>query len=117
MAAKLKGEVSFKALASTFTLVVDFNAICAIEEELDIKIDEIGDRLKGSGKTIRSVFRIGLAARHGALTDFEAGNLIQEIGVMKAAELLAEAMTASFPEAKNPASPRAPATAPETAGA
>jgi len=108
MANKLKGEVAFNACGSNFTLVMDFNALCEIDTDLGIGIDEIGAKLAGSAPTIRSVFRIGLAAKHGEMTDLEAGRLIGDIGPTKAAELLAEALQASFPEVAKPgADPRA----------
>ena len=111
MANKLKGEVPFEACGEPFVLVMDFNAICSIDTELGIGIEEIGNRLAGSAPTIRSVFRIGLAAKHGELTDLEAGRLIGDIGPSRAAELLAEALTAAFPEAaKAPENPPKPAT-------
>jgi len=114
MASKLKGEVAFTSFETPFTLVMDFNAICSIDSELGIGIDEIGEKLSGSAPTIRSVFRIGLAAKHGDMTDIEAGRIIGEIGPTRAAELLAEALTAAFPEAAkgtgNP--PKAPVRKP-----
>lgn len=99
MANKLKGEVAFTAFETSFTLVMDFNALCSIDSELGIGINEIGARLAGSPATIRSVFRIGLETKHGAMTDLEAGRIIGEVGPARASELLAQAMTAAFPEA------------------
>jgi len=108
MANKLKGEVPFTACGSDFVLVMDFNALCAIDTELDIGIDEIGAKLAGSAPTIRSVFRIGLAAKHGEMTDLEAGRLIGDMGPTRAAELLAEALKAAFPEVQTPGNGAAP---------
>lgn len=100
MANGLKGEVPFSACGSEWTLVMDFNAICSIDTELGIGIDTIGAKLSGSAPTIRSVFRIGLEAKHDKLTDIEAGRLIGDIGPAKAAQLIAEALQAAFPEVK-----------------
>lgn len=101
MANKLKGEVAFTAFDAPFTLVMDFNAICEIDADLGISIEELGTKLSGSVSTIRSVFRIGLGAKHGTMTDIEAGRIIGEIGPSRAAELLAEALKAAFPEVAN----------------
>ena len=99
MAATIKGEVGFKAAEQNWTLVFDFNALCTIEEDLEIDVADVGDRL-GSPTMIRSIFRIGLAAHHGAMSDLEAGRLIHDLGVNEAAQLIARAFKAAFPEAK-----------------
>lgn len=108
MANGLKGEVAFKACDEDWTLVLDFNALCAMETELGIDAGAMGERLSGSPATIRSVFRIGLAAKHGEMTDLEAGRLIGDMGVQKAAELLAKAIKLGFPEAAKSAGGKAP---------
>ena len=108
MANGLKGEVPFKACNADWTLVLDFNALCAMETELGITADMMGERLSGSAATIRSVFRIGLAAKHGDMTDLEAGRLIGDIGIKDAAELLAKALKLAFPDAAKSAGGNAP---------
>lgn len=96
MATKIKGEIAFDAAGSKWTLVYDFNALCTIEEELDVKVDEVGERLN-SPSMIRSIFRIGLAAHHGVMTDLEAGRLIHDMGAPAAAKVIGEAFQAAFP--------------------
>lgn len=98
MANAIKGEVGFSAAGQTWTLVYDFNALCTIENELAVDVASVGDRL-ASPSMIRSVFRIGLEARHGAISDVEAGNLIHDMGPDAAAEVIAKAFKAAFPEA------------------
>ncbi|AHE57431.1 hypothetical protein [Sphingomonas sanxanigenens] len=98
MPVQLKGEVAVNAGGDQFTLLLDFNALCAVETELGIDMMEIGENMR-SLPTIRSLFRIALEARHGKMTDLEAGNIIQKIGVVSASELLGKAVEASFPDA------------------
>lgn len=97
MANTIKGEVGFRAGATTFTLLYDFNALCQIEDALDVDIDQIGEHLKRINN-VRTVFRIGLAAAHGQMTDLEAGNLIHQVGVKTAFELVQRALKAAFPD-------------------
>lgn len=115
MATKIKGEVSFPAAGSTWTLVYDFNALCSIEDELEVKIDDVGERLS-SPSMIRSVFRIGLAAHHGVMTDLEAGRIIHDMGAAAAAQVIGEAFQAAFPPPAEPGSAEGKAPAPRKRG-
>lgn len=99
----IKGEVGFKVDGADFILVYDFNALCSIEQELEVDPTELGAKLS-SPTTIRTVFRIGLAAHHGAMSDLEAGRLIQGLGMQAAGETIAKAFKAAFPEADDGAS-------------
>lgn len=111
MANAIKGEVGFEAAGSKWTLVYDFNALCTIESELDVDVDDVGARLN-SPTMIRSVFRIGLEAHHGAMSDIEAGRLIHDMGAPAAAQVIAQAFQAAFPDA---AGESAEGNAPKTA--
>jgi len=113
MANGTKGEVAFNAAGGGFTLVYDFNALCTIETELGIDPDQLGT-ISGPSM-VRSVFRVGLDARHPGLTDMEAGRLIHDIGMEKAGELIATAFKAAFPDAK-PASAEGKAPRAKKAG-
>ena len=98
MANPLKGEVGFKAGSGDFVLVYDFNALCTLEEDLGVGVEEIGEKLN-SVSSLRTVFRAGLEAKHGRMTDIEAGNLIHQVGLTKAGDLVVKALKAAFPEA------------------
>jgi len=98
MATAIKGDVAFQAAGNNWTLVYDFNALCTIEEELEVGVAEIGEKLSSPGM-IRAVFRIGLAAHHGAMSDLEAGRLIHDMGATAAAQIIGKAFQAAFPEA------------------
>lgn len=98
MANAIKGEVGFRAAGADWKLLYDFNALCTIEQELEIDVEDIGAKLT-SPTTIRSVFRIGLEAHHGAMTDLEAGRLIHDMGAPEAAQVIGRAFQAAFPDA------------------
>jgi hypothetical protein len=97
MANPIKGEVACMVGEHEYILLYDFNALCTIEVDLGVDVEQLGERL-ASPTMIRSIFRIGLEARHGLMSDLEAGNLIHQLGVQPAAELIAKAFQASFPE-------------------
>jgi hypothetical protein len=96
MANAVKGEVSFKIEGQEFILLYDFNALCTIENDLGVDVAEVGDKL-ASPTMIRSIFRVGLEAKHGLMSDLEAGNMIHRLGVQPAAEIIAQAFQAAFP--------------------
>jgi hypothetical protein len=96
MANPLKGEVGFKVAGGDFVLAYDFNALCTLEEDLGVGVEEIGEKLN-SVSSLRTVFRAGLEAKHGRMTDIEAGRLIHEVGVVKAGEMVVKAIQAAFP--------------------
>jgi len=98
MANAIKGEIGFNAAGNDWTLVYDFNALCTIEQELEVDVADVGDKL-ASPTMIRSVFRIGLEAKHGAMSDLEAGRLIHDLGPPMAAELIGRGFQAAFPDA------------------
>lgn len=102
MANPVKGEVSFEVEAGVFTLVLDFNALCEIEKALGGALDVSGP------SAVRTVFHIGLKRRHKMTTLDQAGDLIGELGMLKAGELVNEAMAAAglTGEGEASASPR-----------
>ncbi|MCM2506064.1 hypothetical protein NDN16_20630 [Aureimonas altamirensis] len=100
MANRHKGEVSFTAGGENYTLVLDFNAICEIEDAFGVSASELGQVIGAKTGNFRTLFRIGLSRHHG-LNDIEAGDIINEIGADKASSIVAEAFKASFPDDKN----------------
>lgn len=114
MANGLKGELPIDALGVRWTFLLDFNALCTMESELGI---EMGQEVTGMGLgTIRSVFRIALSTNHDDVDDIKAGQIINDIGIHRAAELLAEGMKLAFPEAVGNAK-KPPAAAKSGSGA
>ena len=108
MTKAIKGEISVTApdgpKAGEYTLLLDFNALCDLEEDFPGLMD--GElNIKGV-KAIRSIFHAGFTAYHPDLSERDVGSIIHSIGLEEATAKLAEAMTAAFPEAKNAENPR-----------
>lgn len=110
MANPLKGEVGFTVAGGDFVLAYDFNALCTLEEDLGVGVEEIGEKLN-SVSSLRTVFRAGLEAKHGRMTDIEAGRMIHEVGVQKAGELVVKAIQGAFPAASTEGKAKAGAKA------
>lgn len=100
MSNSLKGEVSFEAYGDTYTLAFPINSLIKLEERLGCGIVQIGDQLNGGASmgTIRALFWAGLIAHHN-LSEDEAGDLIDEVGLAEAAELAGKSLTLSMPGA------------------
>lgn len=110
----VKGEVSFEAEGQTFVLVFDFNAICAVEDVFDLPIAQIGEKMADGMRAgdLRKLITAGLQANHPGITDLSAGHIIGQIGAQAAANKLAEAMVAAFPDAGGAKSTARPQTRP-----
>lgn len=102
---RLKGEVAFEADGKGYVLLLDFNALCDLEDDLPGLMD--GTAEIKSPKAIRRVFHAGLAERHPEVDVRGAGALVQALGLEAAAVLIKESFAASFPaaEAKAPDRP------------
>ncbi|WP_066486129.1 hypothetical protein [Sphingomonas sp. CCH9-F2] len=98
MANPIKGEVGFSVGEGRFTLAYDFNALCTMEGDLDVSIEDVGTKMD-SISAVRTMFRIGLEAHHGRLSDIEAGNLIHQLGLEEAGALITKAFQGAFPDA------------------
>ena len=109
MANPHRGEVTFEAGGKNQTLRLDTNAICDLEDQLDLSIVDIG-RLLDAGRIsiVRAAFRAGLVNGDGGMTLAEAGDIIDEIGYEQAATHLSKALERAFPtpQAGDDASPR-----------
>ena len=98
MANRVKGEVAFEAEGVQHVLVLDFNAMCSLEDELDIPLAQLGEAMTGGRMSLlRSVFRAALEARQPGITSQQAGHLIQVIGLPRTTELIGEAFAAANP--------------------
>jgi hypothetical protein len=97
----VKGEVQFEADGQTYVLVFDFNAICAVEDVFDLPIAQIGEKMAEGMRAgdLRKLITAGLQQHHPGITDLQAGHIIGLIGAQVAADKLAEAMVAAFPDA------------------
>jgi hypothetical protein len=112
MANPMKGEARFEAAGQAWVLTFSFNELVTLEEELGVKVADLGEKLGDSAKIVRTVFRICLEAQHGQMTDREAGDLISAVGPQEAALLIGKAFSAAFPKGSGGADPRLPVGAP-----
>lgn len=105
MANAIKGEVGFTADGQDYTLLLDFNALCELEDVVPGLM--AGSAEIQSPRAVRAVFHAALREHHPDLDEKAAGRIIQAAGIERAAELIGEAMAASFgkPEGKGPARP------------
>lgn len=104
MANPLKGEVDLPPVAvpgfeQGGTVLLDFNALCTLEEELGAGVEEMGAEALQSPSKMRQVFRVALEEHHGAVDDRTVGKIIQALGPSVSGELMLEAFRRSFPEA------------------
>lgn len=102
--AAVKGEVAFDALGQRYVLLLDFNALCDLEDDLPGLMD--GSAEVRSPKAIRAVFAAGLKQQHPDVDLLGAGRIIQDVGIERAGELVGEAFEASFGGASKTASPQ-----------
>lgn len=98
MSRTVKGEVQFEAEGEDYTLLLDFNALCDLEDDFPGLMD--GEAEIKSPKAIRRVFHAGLAAQHPDIDERGAGEIIHAVGLEKAADLVRQSFEASFPSAK-----------------
>lgn len=95
----IKGEVAFEAGGQRYVLLLDFNVLIAIEQELGVKAPDLSDFI---GKpmdpvTFRTLFRVALNELQPDLTDHDAGRLITAVGGVQAAlSLIAQALVAAW---------------------
>lgn len=101
MAARPTGELTFQANGSSFVLTFDFNALCEMEDALDMGVADLQDAMQSPRmKMVRTIFRIGLARHHPTVTDQQAGEIIGEVGIQRAADMIGQAFAAAFPAAE-----------------
>lgn len=115
MTNRVKGEVAFEAEGQDYVLLLDFNALCDLEDDFPGLMD--GSAELKSPKAIRRVFHAGLAARHPGVDLREAGSLIHALGLDVAGELVRQSFEAAFPTAKGGEGASRPRKAPAEAGA
>jgi hypothetical protein len=102
-----KGEVEFTLGEKSYTLLFSINALCVLEERMGGgSFVELANAMRDPDKvglsTLRTLFWSGLYERHEELTEKEAGQLMHDLGLVEASNLVMKAFTLSFPEVKAP---------------
>lgn len=107
MANKHRGEVDIEVPSGTFTLRFSTNAICDLEDRLDLGIAQIVGRLEDEEQmrlgVLRSVVWAGLRDNHQGITEPQAGDVISEAGMGVIVAKISEALSLAFPESEGAA--------------
>ena len=90
MANSVRGEVAFEVEGRDYKLVLDFNALCEVEDVLGADGMDLA-----RPKAIRAIFWAALLRHHPDVTVQDAGDLIGALGLERAGEVVAEAMNRS----------------------
>lgn len=90
-----RGEVDLQVGGKTYTIVLDINAICELEQLLGKSVAEIG-RDMGRILNMRAMLWAGLRARHQVTLE-EVGEILQQAGMQQAVVKIKEAMALAFP--------------------
>jgi hypothetical protein len=106
-----RGQLGFEVDGEQFVFSFGTNALCAVEDAFgldDIRQLEGVLKDKPSIRTIRTLFRIGLADMHEDMDDREAGRIMDAVGGLEEGlQLITLAIEQAFPEASGSAgSPR-----------
>lgn len=109
MANLMRGEVSFEASGKTWTMKMGTGAMCEIEAATNKSISEIGSSL-GNPKTasitlLRTVFWGSLQHHHVGTSVKDCDDLIDEIGMVRAGQLVGEAFQSALPKKAGAARP------------
>lgn len=98
MANPHRGEVAFEAAGQSWSLRFSTNALCTLENDLDLGIGEIVETMQTSPRlsTLRAVLRAGLSQE---IDQRRAGELIDELGFDRVRELISDAFALAFPSA------------------
>ena len=102
MANPHRGQVSLVSGSATYILSFSVNALCALEEALDIPVSRIGtlmddaDNLRMS--TMRAVVWSALQDHHEGLDEKAAGLIISAAGIGPTMQKIGEAFQLAFPK-------------------
>lgn len=100
MANRSKGEVSFEANGQSYTMRFSANALCELEDALDMGVTAVAIQMSSPEnlrmRTVRAVLWAGLRDHHPNITQQEAGELVMEITFPKALELIGKAFEIAF---------------------
>jgi hypothetical protein len=117
MANTVKGEVEFESGGEIYTFKLGTNAQVLLESRINMSlakwVREKGDDLTATD--IRLIMWAGLH-RHHKLSEDAVGDLIDDIGGAKAAEIFTQAFTLAASKSSNGADPNPPQAAKERIG-
>jgi hypothetical protein len=97
---KLDGKLKL----GEYTLTLNVNALCDLEEALGVDdVNEVLAKLamlqeKPSLRTLRTIFAVALRQDHPEVTERQAGDLLSDVGLEVASEVLGKAIALAFPD-------------------
>ncbi|MZR14224.1 hypothetical protein GQE99_14470 [Maritimibacter sp. DP07] len=92
----MRGGIEFRALGELRTLRFSINAICRIEESTGKPIAELANI--GANAKLQDIRAMFWGALEPQVTVEEAGEIMDELGLNRSAELIGEAFEKAFPE-------------------
>lgn len=105
-----RGIISLPHNGENLQLRIATNEWCELEDEFGKPTGEIAtdfETMVAAGKLkmglLRSFFRAALSGTRPDITHEEAGAIMTDVGLVKAAEIIGRVILASMPEAKEPA--------------
>lgn len=110
MANPNRGEVALLVGDQEYKLAFSINAICELEDAMDMPVAKIADRLNDAENIrmslIRTVVWAALRDHHEDVSAKEAGRIASTVGVPAVMEAIGKAFTLAFPEAQGKANPQ-----------
>lgn len=115
MANPHRGEVALKVGDLEYKLSFSINAICELEDALDMPVAQVAERMKDAGNLrmslVRTVVWAALGDHQEGITAKEAGRIVTEAGIPAVMEAIGKAFSLAFPEVEGKGNPRKAAVA------
>ena len=104
MANPVKGEVSFEAGGQQYTFVLGTYALAALQRRTGVGTSRFFGRKPNEGGTddFLGVFYCGLL-RHHQLSEEAVSDIMDEIGQVRVADIISDAISLAFPDPKGAA--------------
>lgn len=109
-----RGAVTFEVDGQPYTLRMTTNAMVRYEDRSGESIVEALGKMDGANVSISSVRRLFWTMLVGDLSEEQAGDLMDEIGLTEAAAKLGEAARLAFPQAQPSGNAPKPSETPPT---
>jgi hypothetical protein len=93
----MRGEVRFTAQDREFVLRYTTNALCRLEEESGESVMQLANDLGGGAISVAKVRLMFWAGLVPTVDVADAGDIMDDIGMARAAELVGKAFEAAFP--------------------
>jgi len=95
----LRGMTELRAGEEVYSLLLDINALCELESELDQSFDVILGRYSAGSSVslVRALVWAGLRHSHPCSIE-EAGDIVTKAGVARAREAVEKALVSALPE-------------------